>query len=219
MHVQNALLPAERSGEDSRVIEEFFQIASATRAPAEIEAHRAYVPNESDDEALIQLTKGLLSIFKPTPGVCFMMNALLASGIRKHTGLPVAVAVGDFFAGPHQVFATQPNQDWSEIGKSSGTIDGHAWIQIGERMIEASVLRTIRLGGVAPEVVEITHRELGENRGAIFGRFPIIQPFFYRPRYVMTQDQEDILAASAYSQFVASAEDTNAGTSDNIRKL
>lgn len=196
----------QRSGEDRRVIEEFLQIASATRASNEIEAHRAYVASDSDDATLMKLTMGLLTIFKPVPGACFMMNALLASGIREHTGLPVAVVVGDLLVGPHQIFATQPNQDWAEIGKSSGTVEGHAWVQIGERMIEASVLRTIRLGGVSPQVVEIVHRELGENRGAVLGRFPIIQPFFYRPRYVMSQHQEGILAASAYKQFVEPTE-------------
>lgn len=190
-----------------KVIEELLQIASATRLPAEIDAHRAYVPNESDDAALIKLTTGLLTIFKPVPGACFMMNALLASGIRKHAGLPVAVVVGDLFVGPHQFFATQPNQDWTEIGKSSGIVDGHAWVQIGERTIEASVLRTIRFGGVSPEIVDIVHRHLGENRGAVFGQFPVIQPFFYRPRYVMTPDQEEVLAASAYKQFVDPTED------------
>lgn len=193
------------------MIEEFLRIAAITRTPAEVDAHRAYVPNESDDAALKKLTIGLLTIFKPVPGVCFMMNALLASGIRKQTGLPVAVVVGDFFVGPHQVFATQPNQDWTEIGRSSGTVDGHAWIQIGERMIEVSVLRTIRLGGVSPEAVDIVHRHLGENRGAVFGEFPIIQPFYYRPRYVMTPDQEEILAASAYKQFVEPTEGQNDG--------
>lgn len=198
------------------MIEEFIQIASATRTPAEIEAHRAYVPNENDDVVLKELTMGLLKIFKPVPGVCFMMNALLASGIRKHTSLPVAVVVGDFFVGPHQVFATQPDQDWTEIGKSSGTVDGHAWVQIGARMIEASVLRTIRMGGVSPQVSEIVHQHLGEGRGAIFGAFPIIQPFFYRPRYVMTPDQEEVLAASAYKQFVETTESQDAALSDGV---
>lgn len=156
------------------MIEEFLRIASATRAPAEVEAHRAYVPNEPDDAILRELTMGLLKIFRPAPGLCFMMNALLVSGIRKRTNLPVAVVVGDLFVGKYQVYATRPNQDWTEIAGSNGTVDGHAWVQVGERMIEASVLRTIRLGGVSPEVVDIVHRELGENRGAIFGRFPVI---------------------------------------------
>jgi hypothetical protein len=204
----------QRRGEDRKVIEEFLRIASATRAPKEVEAHRAYVPNQSDDAILAKLTKGLLTIFESVPGACFMMNALLASGIRKHTGLPVAVVVGDFFVGPHQVFATQPNQDWTEIGRASGTVDGHAWVQIGARMIEASVLRTIRLGGVSSQVVEIAHRELGENRGAVFGTFPVIQPFFYRPRYVMTPDQEEILAASAYRQFVEPTDERGGSDSD-----
>lgn len=216
------LNPHERGFEPrerTKVIEEFLQIASATRPSAEIDAHRAYVPNDDDDAALIKLTTGLLKIFKPVPGACFMMSALLASGIRKHIGLTGAVVVGDLFVGPHQLFATQPNQDWSEIGKSGGTVDGHAWVQIGERTIEASVLRTIRLGGVSPQVVEMVHRELGENRGAVLGRFPIIQPFLYRPRYVMSPHQEGILAASAYKQFVESTENQTNDHSGDSQKL
>lgn len=189
------------------MIETFFEIAAITRPTAEIAAHRTYGPNVGDDEALKDLIKGLLLVFRPVAGACFMMNALLAAGIRKRLSVPVAVVVGDLYVGPHQVFITQPNQDWSEIGRSSGTVEGHAWIQIGKRTIEVSIFRTVGLGGVSPEVKKIIHDRLGEQRGAALGEFPVVDPFYFQPRYVMTQDQEDILAASAYSQFVAPTSD------------
>jgi hypothetical protein len=190
------------------MFDEFLKIAARTRPAAEVSAHRAYVINVNDDRALAKLTTGLLGVFQAAPGVCFMMNALLASGIRNNLGLPVAVVVGDLLVGSRQIFAAQTDQDWTKIGKASGTVDGHAWIQVGERLIEPSVLRTIRLGGVAPQVVDVVRRDIGENGGAVFGRYPLAQSFFYRPHYVLTSEQEDILATSAYKQFVEPGVDT-----------
>lgn len=65
---------------------------------------RAFEPSDADFDALKQVGRELQIVFKPIPGACIMMSALLILGLETLTKAPAYLVAGSLAVGATRVF-------------------------------------------------------------------------------------------------------------------
>jgi hypothetical protein len=154
------------------------------------DAYRHYLPSEADIKLLGEKATSVLTHFKPEPGACVMLSALGAAAFQQ-TGseAPIYVVAGSLSLGGTRLFGKDGPIDGDAVfSQSNFSWDGHAWIVLGDRMLDISLPRTARSTKSPPALDHHVWAELGK-RGPMVCRLSDALGLTYIPQYVLRDEQ------------------------------
>lgn len=160
-------------------------------------AHCAYRASDTDRDALGRAGGAILQEFLPVAGACVLLSAAYAARLRGE-GLPAYVVAGDLFADRVRVFGSGRAANAATFGRTDLAWDGHAWVMLGDMVADASVCRTVRLGGAHPALGGLIRREF-PSAGMFVMAWAAARRagLTYSPRYVLTDAETQALSRSA----------------------
>jgi len=185
---------------------EMSELIGRWRSRDEAEAYSSFSPSDAEFEAVKSVVKDVLIIVPPAAGACTYMSALLAVGLERFVAGPIYVVAGSLMAGTQRVFDSETTKDWSTVFSASNpSWDGHCWVVLGEWIIDVSVCRTAYSPKSPPALAQVVRSAFGTGRGAIIHKLEAAAEdgLRYEPRYILTANEVDVLAASAWKLFGA----------------
>jgi hypothetical protein len=122
------------------------RLIAASHGPEAAEAWANFTPSKAQLDAVMGAGRWLLDHFPTVPGACVMMSTLLASHLEK-LGLPPGYVVagslyvvGSRFIGDTRVFGEAARLDGkARFSASNPSWDGHAWVVLGDRLLDPSI--------------------------------------------------------------------------------
>ena len=181
---------------------DFAAVLAACRDEAEAQRHRDYVRTDADIEALGEVGVRVLDAFPSMPGACAAMSAMYAVELDTTACGPVHVVAGDLSVPEGRVFGDGGDEDLSGVFNASDpSWDGHCWIVVGDRIADVSIFRTAKSGKAPPALARHMRQTFERKTGLLIqsARAAAEAGLFYRPRYVLTQNQVDALARGAFA--------------------
>jgi hypothetical protein len=158
---------------------------------------RKFEPSQDDFKALKQAGRELQIIFKPIPGACAVMSALLLARLQSLTTAPAYVVAGNLWVGNERVFGFDEEPDWSKAFSATNmSWDGHAWAQFGRFVVDMSVFRTAYSDKSPPTLAKHVLEHHGKGRGILIATYEAAareDGLLYEPKHVLTQSQLDPL--------------------------
>ncbi|MGA3307387.1 MAG: hypothetical protein ABSD08_02065 [Xanthobacteraceae bacterium] len=135
-----------------------------------------------------------------------IMSALYAVMLEKRFEAKAFVVAGSLYVDDKRIFGEDSNVDGQTFSKSNPSWDGHGWLAVGDFIADISVGRTARSGKCSPLLTERVIRQFGPNSGLVVCKPTAIENdgLFYRPQYVLVQDQVDALARGAIAKATGS---------------
>jgi hypothetical protein len=179
---------------------DFSAVLAVCRDAEEAERQRAYVATDADLDALREIGRRVLAVFPPVPGACALMTAMYAVGLNKTGCGPLYFVAGDLSVPEGRAFGDGGNGDLSQaFGVSELSWDGHCWIALGKWIADVSICRTAKSGRAPPALARHMRQAFDAKTGLLIHSVEAAADagLFYRPRYVLTEDQIDGLARGA----------------------
>lgn len=179
---------------------DFSAVLATCRSEEEAARYQAYVASDADLDALKDIGRRVLDVFPSVPGACALMTAMYAVGLDTTGCGPLYFVAGDLSVPEARVFGDGGNGDLSEaFGASDLSWDGHCWIVLGKWIADVSICRTAKSGSAPPALARHMRQTFEAKTGLLIlsAEAAAEEGLFYRPRYVLTQDQVDGLARGA----------------------
>jgi hypothetical protein len=148
----------------------------------------------------------ILQHFPFVPNACTSMSAYWVGLTRDRTALPVHQVVGDLYVYGKPTFLTPPDAPaFSSMFGASATHswDGHSWLALGDCIGDLSICRTARSLQPSKPLRQAVENQFGPRCGLLLMKADDFdaEGFDYRPRYVLTQQETDVLMVSAKALF------------------
>lgn len=135
------------------------------------DAYRSYSPSVAELELLKQKASCVLSIFENEPGACVKLSVLCAAAFQQVSDAPIYVVAGSLADGDTYTFGSNDPVDGGTIfSNSDPSWNGHAWIVLGEWMLDISLLRTAYSSNSPPTLTNYVNSKLGGARNPIVCR-------------------------------------------------
>ena len=168
---------------------------------------RAFEPSDADFDALKQVGRELQIVFKPIPGACIMMSALLILGLETLTKAPTYLVAGSLAVGATRVFGDGGAVDAAKaFGQSNPSWDGHAWVQFGKFIADMLIFRTAYSSKSPPLLAKHVRATHGEGRGILIGTYEALardDSLIYEPQYVLPKEQLDRITNGGLKMLIA----------------
>ena len=129
------------------------------------------------------------------PGACMLMSAAYSMLLEKLELARGYVVAGSLYVSETRIFGEDEPFDGGErFSQSNLSMDVHAWVLFGDRLVDASIFRTADSKSSHPALREYVQREFGTGRGFMISKMGSLPAGLrYEPQYVLTQDQVDAL--------------------------
>ncbi len=168
-----------------------------------------FTVGEGDKRKLVDSARKVLEIFPGRePGACCLMSAIYLLALEKMEGPPAYVVAGSLYVGDTCVFGEDGELDGkTRFSQSNLSWDGHAWIVCGDCLSDVSLFRTAD-GAKSPPALKVhVERKFGRGRGLYACKIEraIEDGLRYEPRYVLTQDQVDVLGRGAKAMIIGTS--------------
>jgi len=175
-------------------------LITASFSQEDADTFTSYTPSDADIDALAQVGRDVLAVFRPIPGACMVMSALYSVMLERLVKQKAYVVAGSLYVGDVRIFGEDGGIDGkNRFSKSDVSWDGHGWVVLGDRIADVSLFRTARSGKSHPILASYVAAEFGPNTGLLICRDTEAGrgAFRFEPRYVLSQDQVDALARGA----------------------
>jgi hypothetical protein len=175
------------------------QIATGHSREAAV-VFESYEPGAEEWDIFKRVSFEVLQQTRFEAGACTVLSALLAKRLTEALGTPVPVVAGALKIAGQYMFGSDRSFDGAEtFSRSADDWDGHCWILLGRRIVDASLGRTARTGRCPPLLSRTVISAYGEQAGVVAGTNAEMRDvgLFYLPRYVLTPAQVAALAAGA----------------------
>jgi hypothetical protein len=163
----------------------------------------AFDPSDADFASLVQATKELQVCFKPVPGACVVMSALLIARVQSLTKTPVYMVAGTLSVARKRIFGTDGPIDGAKVfSQSAVSWDGHCWVQFGKYVVDTSLFRTAYSGKGDPALAAHVMKTHGANKSAPIATYEALaneDGLIYVPQYVLTQAQLEPITNGAFA--------------------
>jgi|SRR5580693_4338100 hypothetical protein len=158
----------------------------------------------SEKETLKTAAHDVMRCFKPVPGACVMMSALLHLRLKQLSNAPTYFVAGTLQVnGTYAYGTTDTIVDEETFAKSNPDWDGHAWVQHGQYILDVAVRRTVAAGKAPRVLADHIRKNLGESTGALCADNTAMQQdsLIYKPLRVLTQVELNPLINGAVYTF------------------
>ena len=153
-------------------------------------AYRAYQTTPEDLQLLAQHATRVLAAFANEPGACVLLCACCAAAFLEARRAPLYVVTGSLLIGETPIFGDgQPFDGDVLFSQSNMDWDGHAWIVLGKKMVDISLMRTAHSQHSPPALTQHINEQLGGQRTPILCDMSDPLGFTYVPQYVLSDEQ------------------------------
>jgi hypothetical protein len=172
------------------------QLLQESHSEDEVRRFLSFTPNSQQADAAIQYASDALLIFKPRPGACLLMSALLCLRLIDSLHVPAYVIVGSLQVRGVTVFGSETPPKASEFDTSNFSWDGHAWVHFGQNLIDLSLGRTASSGKGHPALTSFFRNMRPQ---ALVGPYEAFarEGLVYCPQRVLKEAQVENFARAA----------------------
>lgn len=127
-------------------------LIARSHSPEAASAQSAFIPTQSQMDALVATGRDVLAHTPYIAGPCAMMSAVYAARLQTTTNAPVYVVAGELWINETRIFGYDATTaEWGVAGDHiNPDWDGHCWVVFGEYIADASVCRTAYSNGGHP---------------------------------------------------------------------
>lgn len=175
---QNSKMRQKKSGNNKVLYTETMnrknllsQALKETLSSNQIEEFCSYKLSNDEISFVIDTAKQAQLAVEKKSFDCALLSALVAAAIQDNSKIPVALIGGDFSYKGSKLFKYNNNLNLNTLNEDfiNKEFDGHFWIEIGGRILDLSIFRTLYSNKVPENLKKEIELRFGENKGIILG--------------------------------------------------
>lgn len=184
---------------------DLYKLASISFGESAARELRVCSLSDSEKETMKTAVRDVMVVFKPVPGACVMMSALLHFRLKHLSHAPTYFVAGTLqAAGAYAYGAADTLVNQETFAQNNPDWDGHAWVQHGQYIVDVATRRTVAAGKAPRVLAEHIRKKSGYDTGAQCGDDRAMREdgLIYQPLRVLSQAELDPLINGALVTFV-----------------
>lgn len=172
------------------LVVDLYELIQRSHGREAADAYRAYAPTEDDIALLAHEATKVLAAFGNEPGACVLLSACCAAAFLEGRKAPLHVVAGSLSIEGVPIFSDgKPFDGDAVFSQSNISWDGHAWLVLGDRMLDISLMRTAHSQKSPPALTRYVMDRLGSRRTPMVCQVSEALGMAYVPQYVLRDDQ------------------------------